>query len=116
MRIICPGFGEVLLYTGVGQSHDCEQDGSVRANGLARFPHFKHRVVDQFLNAIGAESHTLKELCEAREVPNVKLIHGTAITGGNECEECSLCSLGGLEALRKATGRNTARWGSGIRH
>ena len=93
MRLISSGFGEVLLYTGVRQSHDCEQDGRVRENGLARFTHFKHRVVDQFLNSIGAESHIQKELCEAREVPNVELIHRTAITSGNECEECSLCSL-----------------------
>jgi hypothetical protein len=78
----------------VRQSHDCEQDGSVRANGLTRFAHLKHCVVDQFLDDIGAECHILKELCEAREVQNVELIHRTAITSGNEYEECSLCSIG----------------------
>src|SRR5271156_6748512 len=106
MRLICYDFGEVFLYTRVGQSHYCEQDGSVRVNGLARFPHFKHRVVDQFLNDVGAESHVFKELCETCEVPKVELIHRTAITPGNECEECSLCSLGGLMGRRKASSRN----------
>ena len=35
----------------------------VRIDSLA-FPHFKHRVVDEFLNDTGAESHILKEFCE----------------------------------------------------
>src|SRR5277367_5899396 len=103
-----PGHGEVFLYSGVGQSHDREKERSARAHGMTRFPHFKHGVVDQFLYEIGTESHILKEFCEAREVLNVKSIHRRAITGGNEREKRSLCSLGGLVARRKATSRNTA--------
>ncbi len=56
------------------------------------------------------------ELCEVREVPNVELIHRTAITSGNKCEEGSLCSLGGLVTRGKAHSRNTGGRGSRISH
>jgi hypothetical protein len=76
---------------------------------VARFPHFKHRVVDQLFNEIDAHSHILKEPCEASEVPNVKLIHRPAITSGNECEECSFLNLGGLVVSGKAPNRAAVR-------
>src|SRR5277367_5000694 len=85
--------GEVFLYAGVGQSRDSDQDGNVRANRLAGFPHFKHRVVDKLLNDVGAESCILKKRCEVREVPKVELLHRTAITGANECEECPIYGI-----------------------